>query len=478
MKGRSRATLAVEPLEPRDLMAADVYIAPLRHDLIGQGGHVTAEVIDGTLVIRGDAQANRINVFAGPGDVVHLDGAGGWSFINGRTTGVVFSSCEYLTVALSGVTRGIDIDLGDGDDKVAFHGYAPGIKISTGAGNDSVRLGGWGTSFTPCVVTASIKYPHAMMIDGDLTIDTGDGDDLVTPFANVSGDATIQMGAGDDTYLEAASTVLQSVIRHELKAEGALVVDLGPDEAERPLPSDWRDDSRLADKVQGNVVSAFERYAEALSTGEVAAGQEFTWQPANDSPPARFRADGRLEIEFTFFAGDEETINRLKSRGVTIEGHAGTRGFAYAAITQAELALFAQLPTLGEICLRGVFWRGQLPFHFDGVQLVKTRDVNGDGVVNPADAIEIASAMARANKAPLSARPDISSKFDLNDDGYLSPLDALLVVSDLKPRSAPLPSPFTTPIPGGTSLPRLDLEALAIDQVIGELAIERRLRIG
>src|SRR5262245_48818994 len=93
-------SLRVEGLETRDLMAGDV----------------TAEVVGGSLIIKGDAQANDIVITEPtPGSFQIATGATSTTTINGGAG----------PVTLNNVTKDVKINLKNGADRVTVTGDIP-----------------------------------------------------------------------------------------------------------------------------------------------------------------------------------------------------------------------------------------------------------------------------------------------------------------------------------------------------------------
>lgn len=68
------------------------------------------------------------------------------------------------------------------------------------------------------------------------------------------------------------------------------------------------------------------------------------------------------------------------------------------------------------------------PFHNED----NPYDVNGDGQVNPLDALMILNSMARnGGPGPISGYPSPDRFYDVNGDGLITPLDALLIINYL-----------------------------------------------
>jgi len=117
---RSR-NLGLESLEDRNLMAGDII----------------ANVVNGSLVIRGDEASNGVAIRAGaePGQyfIVGLEAGGEATSVNGVDA-----------VLVSGVTRGIRAGLGQGDDvfRLSDANVRGAVSVSAGRGNDHISIGG------------------------------------------------------------------------------------------------------------------------------------------------------------------------------------------------------------------------------------------------------------------------------------------------------------------------------------------------
>jgi hypothetical protein len=267
-------------------------------------------------------------------------------------------------------------------------------------------------------------------MEGNLILGTGDGNDLLTLFVNVKGDVTIATGAGDDSLLEPRYSMYGVEIHEVMRVEGRKAFDLGSDEGETIWPADWRSDAGLAQKVHPAVVAAFELYAAARQAGQIRPGEEWTVPLDDGRPAAHFTADGRLQIEFTYHAGDTQLIDRLAVRGLTVERHSDGNGLAHALIRESDLALFGNLPAIAGVYVRGMMW-GQVPFEFDPTRV--PADVDASGSVNSNDALIVINALNVGNNLPLYARTDVpsDSHLDVNRDGLLTAIDALRVINVL-----------------------------------------------
>lgn len=170
----------IERLESRQMMAGDVFV----------------NVVDGNLIVEGDAEGNQVAITAGPEPgsylVRGLDG-----------TNVVRPAAEVSTpvneVVVKGVTGGARIALGAGDDRLvlANASFQGGVSIRMGEGNDGVAIG-----LRPVVEAGSetpTPAPGSVRIGGPLNIGTGEGNDRVhVDQAGIGGPLNIETGGGND----------------------------------------------------------------------------------------------------------------------------------------------------------------------------------------------------------------------------------------------------------------------------------------
>jgi hypothetical protein len=197
MRGEARRRkglrLGVELLESRHLLS----------------GEVTASVVDGDLIITGDALDNQLRI-----DQLGL-GAGEFRITGDRLTNVNGDSAPLV---VSGVTRDVFIELGGHRDRLIVDGaviprdlriataaakdivlihqtqIGGALKVTTGTGNDSVHLVG-------------------LEVQGVAAVATGAGDDVVTREQSLfHGDSSISTGGGNDTILTRESTFEQKSI--------------------------------------------------------------------------------------------------------------------------------------------------------------------------------------------------------------------------------------------------------------------------
>jgi hypothetical protein len=194
-KKRKAIRLGVEVLESRNLLSGDV----------------TASVVNGDLIITGDALDNQLRI-----DQLGL-AAGEFRITGERFTNV---NGDSAPLAVSGVTRDVFIALGGQRDKLVLDGgvvprdlristaaakdvvlinqtkIGGDLKVITGAGNDSVHLVG-------------------LEVQGRTSVVTGAGDDVVTRENSLfHGDSSISTAGGNDTILTRESTFEQrSIVR-------------------------------------------------------------------------------------------------------------------------------------------------------------------------------------------------------------------------------------------------------------------------
>ncbi len=167
-----RYRMALEHLEDKRLLAGDVSV----------------NVIDGSLVIRGDMEANGVAVTAGD--------MRGEFIIAGLPVGDAATSINgvFDRVVVSGISRGMHLALGDGDDlaNVFDVNVRGNVSIQAGAGDDHVRVGGPRRD-------AADSTEIATRIGGRLLVDLGSGNDrLLVTAAALGRGLDVDGGAGDD----------------------------------------------------------------------------------------------------------------------------------------------------------------------------------------------------------------------------------------------------------------------------------------
>jgi hypothetical protein len=154
-------------------------------------GDVLVNVVDGRLIIEGDALDNNIAITAGAevGEIVvtGLDG----------TTVHEDGETPAAEVTLTGVERGARIGLGAGHDTLAMSDVSlrGNVSIDTGDGDDNVHIG----VEDMAAGLQLISTDASVNLRGSLHIDTGDDNDEVNiASAAVRGRLRVDTGAGDD----------------------------------------------------------------------------------------------------------------------------------------------------------------------------------------------------------------------------------------------------------------------------------------
>lgn len=408
---------SLEPLEPRQLMAADLpllgrlaagqqvagpiefgkaaveYTAPasagevthpewnaVTGNVIGDAfynySNMTVEVVEGVLRIRGDFGRNYFRMFGGDGSYriePYL------TKINGQVW-----TAEHGPFHFSGITGGIDIDLGAGDDELTFEVTStPGLTIRMGTGNDKVTLRGpdnrqfrspsYGGEVMGMALIAVPVEAIPLAITGNVFIDTGAGDDWIAGYAKATGDVTVQMGDGDDNFVEGPleNEFWRPRTSRAITADGVRTIDLGAGQDVDNIPDNIDYDFELWGKMSW-VGAFFPYYRGLVERGENTPGvpQLVRYIPYDN--PVRVDGEGRVEVEILFTAGLGRVVDRLIARGVTIDAYTVLGGGARARISEQDLRLFANLPGLMRIQpvtyvreeLRPPMFRWELPWDY------------------------------------------------------------------------------------------------------------------
>jgi hypothetical protein len=180
-----RKRLGLETLESRRLLAGDV----------------TAEVVDGNLLLRGDQLSNQIELRAAADgtaaiEIVGLPGEDGdLTTINGASSYV-----------FDGVTGDISASMRGGDDVIYIHDLdLPGdLNVRTGRGNDRVLVGGLPRDAGPIVAPLPDEAVDEAFASADL-VAPGEPVDIVPilprPNVTIAGQARIVTGAGNDAVV-------------------------------------------------------------------------------------------------------------------------------------------------------------------------------------------------------------------------------------------------------------------------------------
>ncbi len=173
-----RPSLGFEPLEDRSLLA----------------GNVVAVLTEGLLTVLGDDQANGVCIIYDVATKTHrvlgTDSGGSATAINGELA-------PATPATFSGV-KNVHIRLGLGDDKLDFGaadqvytGIAKQLAIEMGSGNDQVRLGRAGNA-----ASAGTHVLHRLYVSKGIYVDLGDGDDQLQ-VANMKTSKSLIVFAGD-----------------------------------------------------------------------------------------------------------------------------------------------------------------------------------------------------------------------------------------------------------------------------------------
>ena len=481
MRSNSSKKLAVESLERRDLMATgDPYFIQLAPS--ADGGNVTAEVIDGTLFIRGDTKGNQVQLFGYSNGTVFIQGLNSRSTVNGQVTGL--DGCQANFVTIEGVVNGVNVEMGDGDDKIWLDGSMPDVVITTGEGNDEVILGGIDGAFFPsCAMGMAIIPPTPLMIEGDLTIDSGDGNDTIYPYAIVAGDADIRSGRGDDVFAITPAALYSS---YTFQVIGRTSVDAGPDQS--PMNSLPANIGQLLigwdligygipfyPHVERQAVAAF-LILDAVQSRitPYADDQVLTFDDLGvlGWPIPQLRGDSSILLTIRFAPDDPMFLSRAAALGIVPYATAEHGDEIDAWVTHEQVLGLKDLPGLEQARLQTRAIAGPLPL------LVMTADVNGDGIVAPNDALFIINALNNGNDVPWSMRTDIDVSFlvDVNRDGELTAADALQVINFLNASADSTSTNSESRGEGEAGLAQNDPATflLAVDSIFDELGTMRR----
>ncbi len=197
--------MLVESLETRTLLAGDVAVS----------------VVDGSLLVQGDAESNQVHIRSGqnPGEFVVAGIPGSNTTVNGQEGPALFT----------GVLRHVVAGLGEGDDSIIVDEarIRGGLFVRTGIGNDHVVVG------RPDEVPASTDGdPPSVVIGGAMTIITGPGEDTVAGAElAVARAANIRTGLGDDSVRLGRAVPEDSTgmgdPQKSVVVGGALRIDLG-----------------------------------------------------------------------------------------------------------------------------------------------------------------------------------------------------------------------------------------------------------
>ena len=190
--------LRAESLESRVLLAGDV----------------TADVVDGDLLLWGDHLSNHVSIRSGEVDGtfiirgLEIDNDGGTT-VNGEKV-----------IRVGGVDGDVEARMWSGDDTVYIHeADLPGnLLVRSSVGADRVLIGGHARTSSPAITAAPVAIDGAdlvgveepvdpvpvpsfpnVTIDGNVRIDTSRGDDAITMGnVRITGNLNVKSGSGSD----------------------------------------------------------------------------------------------------------------------------------------------------------------------------------------------------------------------------------------------------------------------------------------
>jgi len=223
MQKKSSRRLGVESLETRDLMA----------------GNVLAHVVQGSLAITGDEQANIFTVVqSGPGKFT-VTGTG--TTINGLTTPQDFTVSKDInidtfagndrvtmgsTTAITRLPQNTRVRMGSGADLLLVQGVIgkdSTIIMGGNTENDVDKVTAKSSQFSGNVIIQlgngndEVNIVNCKAITG-LRVDGAGGDDVTNVTNGTVGNLTLNCGAGNDT----------GFFKGKLKATGIIFADGGP----------------------------------------------------------------------------------------------------------------------------------------------------------------------------------------------------------------------------------------------------------
>jgi hypothetical protein len=175
MLRRNRTTqLRIEALESRAMMA----------------GNVTAAVVGGNLLIRGDNQFNDIAITAGPNPGDFLITGNNGTTVNGSSAPITESGVTR-NVMIAFKKAGCTLKIGDSQDQTLS---IPGqLAIGAGSGNNTIDL-------------------ENLQIGGNLNVGLGNGQNTLTVDSVTARAALIGAGSGGDTVTISNTTVTKEFL--------------------------------------------------------------------------------------------------------------------------------------------------------------------------------------------------------------------------------------------------------------------------
>ena len=160
-------------------------------------GNVTAQVVDGDLLVRGDPQHNSISIYseidaATDDRVVVVEG----------TRGTKVNGADRFHAPLP--AGGLDVDMDNGNDRLGIQEYRPAfMRLDLGKGHDSLSVFDAGPEGDATILLRGGRdamTTDGMEVGGDLRLDMGAGKDEVdfTLLTEFGGTTEIEGGTGSD----------------------------------------------------------------------------------------------------------------------------------------------------------------------------------------------------------------------------------------------------------------------------------------
>jgi hypothetical protein len=200
---------------------------------LAMAGNVAAAVVGPDLILTGDVLDNQIELRDLGGGAYQVVGLGGTT-VNGAAAQVFGGVAGKIQATMNrgndtilidevfSAPGNMDLNMGDGHDRVLFYGPAAGsikiagnLNVQTGTGNDIVRINGTsvlkGATFDTGTENDSLGA-HLLSVEGDLGILTRAGDDVVALNRSlVRGSTRIDTAEGkDDLRIGAGSMFVGS----------------------------------------------------------------------------------------------------------------------------------------------------------------------------------------------------------------------------------------------------------------------------
>jgi hypothetical protein len=229
-KDRTIRRLAFERLETRALLA----------------GEVTAQLMGGDLLVRGDHLDNRITIDRTPAGEIRVAGDD-FTLVNGESAPAVFRNVVNIDIRTAG-----------GADHVSLQGIRAGaaLRIDTGAGDDTVL-----------VLQSQVR--------GSFSLLTGSGHDLINLVASDPGKRSqIHSGAGDDVVTVERSKLTRVLFVNAGRGDDTIFVDRQTPRSKVAIIDGPGDDTITRDSIRKSF--DFSRGAQGWQAGfaDYPAGEE------------------------------------------------------------------------------------------------------------------------------------------------------------------------------------------------------------